>query len=321
MNYCAEPERELFIDRARFIGICLVIVGHCIQFNINNAYNNFFFNLIYSFHMPLFFIISGYVAQHSKNKSIKLKKRIISLLYPFILWSFLLNIIVKSNYSSFYETFRYICYPDNGYWFLWVLFYISIITDLFYSKIWTLKLVALLLALLVVIFNTPLFGFNLIKYYGIFYFVGIILCRYSLLFRLDSISICAKAVFVCAGVILSLLYMHDNNYTVLFNNASIQKIFIFLYKIITAIIISLSLIISIKLLWKNESKDIIVRIGQSYTLPLYVTNSFFVSLLNFSNQYINFCINLLIVITASALIIYFLDKVSQNSTSLLLFGR
>lgn len=60
--------RNLLIDFMRGIAICLVVLGHNIQYGSgrnflvsSDFYNNSVFKLIYSFHMPLFALIAGYV--------------------------------------------------------------------------------------------------------------------------------------------------------------------------------------------------------------------------------------------------------------------
>ena len=55
-----------YIDEIRGIAILLVVVGHIIQFN-GISKNNSVFEFIYSFHMPLFFAISGYITQKVTN--------------------------------------------------------------------------------------------------------------------------------------------------------------------------------------------------------------------------------------------------------------
>lgn len=54
--------RNVLYDKIRGIAILLVVLGHSVQ----NAYgekcfNVSLFNIIYSFHMPLFMFISGFV--------------------------------------------------------------------------------------------------------------------------------------------------------------------------------------------------------------------------------------------------------------------
>ena len=56
------------IDVARTIGIFLVVLGHAfpdasLQGGIQNSVWRVEFNIIYSFHMPLFIFLSGFVSE------------------------------------------------------------------------------------------------------------------------------------------------------------------------------------------------------------------------------------------------------------------
>lgn len=51
--------RISYIDQLKGIAILLVVLGHVIGYN--NCENSFLWRFIYSFHMPLFMFISGYV--------------------------------------------------------------------------------------------------------------------------------------------------------------------------------------------------------------------------------------------------------------------
>ena len=52
--FLINPNRIAWVDVAKGIAILLVIIGHTVNFG--SATRNF----IFSFHMPLFFILSGY---------------------------------------------------------------------------------------------------------------------------------------------------------------------------------------------------------------------------------------------------------------------
>ena len=53
--------RILWVDAARGIGMMLVVLGHAISdTTMDNPLLSRLFYFIYSFHMPLFFFISGY---------------------------------------------------------------------------------------------------------------------------------------------------------------------------------------------------------------------------------------------------------------------
>lgn len=87
-------ERINWIDMAKGGGIILVVIGHCLN------PNSFLNSVIFSFHMPLFFIISGYLFKDNVNTSRFLYKKSIRLLLPyfftFIIYLFA-DIIIDSN--------------------------------------------------------------------------------------------------------------------------------------------------------------------------------------------------------------------------------
>lgn len=62
-------QRVAFLDYAKAIGIILVVLGHVIntQGNILPS-GKIVLQYIYSFHMPLFFIISGIIIGNKINK-------------------------------------------------------------------------------------------------------------------------------------------------------------------------------------------------------------------------------------------------------------
>lgn len=55
--------RITYIDQLRGFAILLVVMGHALEHN--GYHQSPLFNLIYSFHMPLFFCISGFVTMYA----------------------------------------------------------------------------------------------------------------------------------------------------------------------------------------------------------------------------------------------------------------
>ena len=80
----AEQSRAEWIDVCRGIGIWLVILGHC-----NPPFNKY----IYSFHMPLFFILSGYLFK-KRNLSIHANKMVIRYIVPYFVLC-IINLIMQ----------------------------------------------------------------------------------------------------------------------------------------------------------------------------------------------------------------------------------
>ena len=72
-NIILTDRRDHFIDFAKGISILLVLWGHCIQYMSAGAFDFFDDNalkVIYSFHMPLFMLLSGYVSYYGCNKKL-----------------------------------------------------------------------------------------------------------------------------------------------------------------------------------------------------------------------------------------------------------
>lgn len=92
-----KKERNQKIDILKAISILLVVIGHCFSPSIK---------YLYLFHMPLFFIISGYLYNdyYTDNPKTMLKKRFRSLYIPFIKYEFIFlilhNIFMKINVYS-----------------------------------------------------------------------------------------------------------------------------------------------------------------------------------------------------------------------------
>lgn len=160
--------RNPFLDIAKGFGIILVILGHCIQFGSGSEYctnasffNNPVFIIIYSFHMPLFFLISGYLffgssTKHSPLDIIASKFR--GLILPILSWSIiyetcfqLINVFYNKNKISFINFFvTWLNDFLTSQWFLWAILLSSVLivlgitifkdNYLFYIAIITLSL-------------------------------------------------------------------------------------------------------------------------------------------------------------------------------------
>ena len=111
--------------------------GHSIQYCCNSQFDffdNSMFKLIYSFHMPFFMLISGYLFFFSEQKRkmvelIEYKGK--SLLYPILMCS-LLNLLLTNGISSImggYSSLKSCAIgtiPISSLWFLWSVLACSI---------------------------------------------------------------------------------------------------------------------------------------------------------------------------------------------------
>lgn len=84
----------------------MVIWGHCIgELTKTDCSQLPVYRIIYSFHMPLFMLISGYFASNSMNLSFKafLAKKFRQLIYPCIIWGAIIWLFIESMHSFCYN--------------------------------------------------------------------------------------------------------------------------------------------------------------------------------------------------------------------------
>lgn len=130
-------ERLKSIDFIKGFTIVLVIVAHAIGMIIGlDSNEDRLYNYIYSFHMPLFMFVSGFVSYKIESNWLDIKKRAYQLLVPFIAYPIITGLVLNGEYhtTNLIENFEV---PDSGLWFLYVLFIISTfysLSTIFYRK-------------------------------------------------------------------------------------------------------------------------------------------------------------------------------------------
>lgn len=128
-----EQSRNRTIDLIKGVAVILVIWGHFIQFSTAGSYDffsDFIFKLIYSFHMPLFAMISGYLFYNSlKKRTLRqvIGSRIKGLLWPVLLWGTVrygIDIILQTIDGKFVLSVSDWWYYITGtfLWFFWSIF-------------------------------------------------------------------------------------------------------------------------------------------------------------------------------------------------------
>jgi fucose 4-O-acetylase-like acetyltransferase len=143
--------REIWVDNIKVIACILVVLGHFLQsmtkagiLTANELYK-WFIKTIYYFHVPLFFICSGYLYQKQSQLidafswGRNVLKKAISLGIPYFTFSFatwLLKTVffgaINSQVGGLVDTL--FIHPISPYWFLYALFFIFLVTPTFVNK-------------------------------------------------------------------------------------------------------------------------------------------------------------------------------------------
>lgn len=183
-------DKNFTIDIVKGIAIILVVFGHLIQYSIIPSGEDFFenpvFKIIYSFHMPLFIFVSGYLIAFSlKRRNIydTFKSRVRSLIVPYVAWVTidiivdLSKIIIENQQLSVIKLIELpirmlIISPDI--WFLFTLFALNCILIISIKlENWIGKISYLAVFFLVAIFpSNSHCDIYFIKWFYLFFIVG-----------------------------------------------------------------------------------------------------------------------------------------------------
>lgn len=141
-------ERNISLDIARGVGIILVVIGHVMSPVMagNNAMETAY-QILYVFHMPLFFLLAGLVAQkligggYTSSRLELIKHRATRLMIPYFTWAIIympMKMLMKEQVRFQYDYSLWTLLignnPDGQLWFLYVLFVFSVVSILFVNE-------------------------------------------------------------------------------------------------------------------------------------------------------------------------------------------
>ena len=142
--------REKWVDDVKVIACILVVLGHFFQsmtkaniLSENDLYQ-WFNTTIYYFHVPLFFICSGYLYQKYSNiNSVdswckNVAKKALALGVPYVTFTTATWVLKKLFSSSVNDQIgglgdTLFLHPTSPYWYLYALFFIFLVTPTFSS--------------------------------------------------------------------------------------------------------------------------------------------------------------------------------------------
>lgn len=119
--------RIAWLDGLRGVGISLVVIGHCLS-------GGYLRSWIYNFHVPLLFILSGYLNQtlHGGAKRLRIKR----IFLPYMIWAFLSTAVCCAIKRGDCSIIRWLTdiIPVSGFanwnaplWFLYALFFVDVL--------------------------------------------------------------------------------------------------------------------------------------------------------------------------------------------------
>ncbi|MEO0541040.1 MAG: acyltransferase [Cyanobacteria bacterium P01_A01_bin.105] len=214
--------RILYLDYAKGIGIFLVVLGHSFGSLFTPdaqpsklLWQVFYYVVewIYTFHMPLFFFISGLFLEKLAKKPLKgfLINRLIGIVYPYLVWSVLqekLRTITGIRHEPLTHLWQILYSPLMQFWFLYVLFLISIVAVLLRKLQVSVEVIfglsSLLLASLLIDLNLGPWGvLYMVRVYSLYFAAGAVCGKWRVLPRLARLGVrgLAQGTFLGFGVV------------------------------------------------------------------------------------------------------------------------
>lgn len=333
-------KRNENIDFLKGVAIILVVFAHFIQFGSGNNFlsenyyfENVIFKIIYSFHMPLFMIISGYLFYYSVKKN-NFKKNIINRmknnLLPIIVWSIIpiiINLLSLDSYNLYNIVKVIVAGIVYNLWFLWAVLLCSLIV-LLCNKFFDDSIIVYVVMFAISLFIPNILNFDLYVFMFPYFVFGYLYNKYNKDVKTDIKYI---FLFTILFVILLTQYNYDsfiyNSGTCILNNFW-KQLGIDLYRYSVGFCGSIFVILLVLKLIKKipiKIRNIITMIGKNSLIIYIVTDylyAYIIPRVTYSLDGVNyllcaFCT--LILVAISIIISKILNK--NRITNMLFLGN
>ncbi len=324
-----KKERYLYLDVVKGIAIISVVLGHII---LKYESNNSLCIWLYSFHLPIFFIISGILFALNPQKLVIgnkefILKKIKNLLYPYITFSIIsiIYLVIKGEglVSIIKVCINTICLFGYGpIWFLPTLLISEILAFFLLKKARKIKLIFIITITLIIIIMSNLLQIsywqeNIINemiYKILNLIVRSLIATLFILggyyFQKIRYKIIEKPI-IYAIILLINIYICQINGLIDIHYCKINNFILFIY---TAFTTSISIIIIVEKLCKNEKilsffgKNSLIVMATHYTLPfIEIAKIICDNVLKIQNLYIIYFFETVVVMLLEYVIIVIIN--------------
>lgn len=329
--------RDKRIDVIKGVTSFLVVIGHNIQtlkgidYAAGDFYSNPVYSFIYTFHMPLFMLVSGYLFYNSTNKY-STKELVVSrfktTVIPIFIWTYFINLLLILFNQVDMSLFRYLYSPIVAIWFLWAVFYSSlgvIIGKKYFNDHFLFHII--------VIFILLLLPDVLYKEYYAFMYPYFLAGYYAnkKRFKIENINLWVNLI---PFVLLIFLwdvdkYIYTSGITLLFRNNSLYMIYVDLYRWAIGFVGSLTIIKTIEIMMRKSEKEykLLANVGKRslgiYIVGIYFSNYIF-PYFTFMENMNELLYNLICIMISPVVILIFMETVKLlekvKFTRILLLG-
>jgi len=286
-----QENRILWVDALKFLGIFAIYLGHYAD------QAGKFYLFVFSYHVPLFFFISGFFAVSSKRESVAsfVFKKFKTIIVPYYIFAIIFEIAhaIYYNLSAgevFVDLLTYVSAIRNtldswSLWFFTCLFIVSVIYQLMYLMMKN-RVVLFLAALAIYLFvsvDEPALFWNVdsAAIYLVYYALGSLvfsgLNNYISKQRSLKSNLIFFALAACSLAFASIVYFNGRNFVLfqylpqILNFPILQKLYYFvLVCILMYANIQLALFLSKVNLFVNIGRETLVLCGVEFLTRLII---------------------------------------------------
>lgn len=167
-----KKKREPYLDNVKFVLIVLVVIGHSLVPTLKAHSAEAAYLFIYTFHMPAFVLISGYLGRNFWNSNAKINKLVDTLLIPYV--------VVEIGYALLRYGLgqKWTLTIIDPAWLNWYL--VALVLWRISTPIWTRMRQPLLVAVIIYLvagFSEISGDFSIDRFFGLlpFYVLGLLL--------------------------------------------------------------------------------------------------------------------------------------------------
>lgn len=310
-----KSSRNSYLDVVKGLGILLVVAGHAIQYGMGSGYDGFWnlpmFKFIYSFHMPLFMAVSGWLFWFSYSKrggKSVLKDRAKTLLYPIFVYGIICNIPVLIRNPEDFSVHN--AFFKANLWFFWSVLFATCLAclmfklnKLFHIKEWV--------SVFVLFFGMMLFDDNWLiaqhKFVVPYFLLGGVICKYKLAYCGQKCWIAIPLYCLSMLFYKSDTYIYVSMYSITQGDA-MPHLWTDIYRFVVGALGTVSFMLLVKYMWMFIEKwqllhDALIWLGKNTLFIYFIQGLVFAVLARVTMPYMGVwqpCATFIFVMAASA---------------------
>lgn len=325
-----KKEREYWIDYTKLFACILVVIGHLLQglnkANITWNENLYYYinGVIYSFHMPLFMCLSGYLySKYAKIENRKdyikfIKKKLINLGIPYFVFYIvyvLVNMMFSSSVNSqkgIIDIINIFTNPIPPFWFLYALFFIfvfvPIIENICKRNTKLIFILCMILNICSKFLNIKVYMISIVLEYAVYFYLGVVILK---IIKDDKKN--KKSIILVNDLLFIIVSI---GYCILIKKNSINNNMIGILRLMIAIYGTIISIETFRYIsnWINKKCKMFKYLSK-YTFPIYLMHTIFSAgirivliKIGINNFYIHFVLGFVFGIIGPIIVAKLLEK-------------